>query len=122
MAYTGWLEGPNAKVPAVDVLVRKGNPGFNKIEAERTFKSRSESEWPIKRTQYTKFYLQSDLSMTSKSNQSTDATLSYEALTGEPLSFSTAPFDEETEITGHLLANLVMGVKGVLRITQTVNV
>ena len=108
----GWLEGPNVKVPAVDVLLRKGNPGFNKTEAERTFKTRSETEWPLARTQYTKWQLHSDLSLSVGAGQDKTDELSYEALTGEPLSFTTAPFEEETEITGHITANLTMGVRG----------
>lgn len=106
----GWLEGPNVKVPAVNVLVRKGNPGYNSTEAERTFQTRDESEWPLRRTKYTDFNLMPDRSMSIGGKAQEETTLEYEALTGEPISFATAPFEQETEICGHITANLVMGV------------
>lgn len=38
--------------------------------------------------------------------------MTYEGLTGEPFQFSTTAFDTPTEFTGHIKANLVMGVRG----------
>lgn len=42
--------------------------------------------------------------------QNEASTLETEGLTGQSFKFETAPFEEETEITGHILANLCMGV------------
>ena len=97
---------------AIDVLLRKDNPGLNKTEADRTVKTRSETEWPLARTQYTRWQLRSDLSLSVGAGQDKTEELSCEALTGERLSFTTAPFEEEIGITGHITANLSTGVRG----------
>jgi predicted acyl esterase len=98
-------------VPAISLLVRKGNPGFNNTEAERTFKTRPEAEWPLVRTEYTKFHLHSDLTLSS-TPQVEPATLETVGLTGNSFQFTTAPFESDTEITGHILANLCVAVAG----------
>lgn len=108
---TGWLEGPNVKVPAIRLLVRKGNPGWNSIEAERSFGFREEHEWPLDRTNYVRYNLHSDGSLSAEP-QANQATLVTEGLTGRSFKFETSPFQQETEITGHILANLTMGVAG----------
>lgn len=100
------------------MLVRRGNPGFNNIEGDRTFKFREEKEWPLARTEYTKFYLNSDLTL-STTKQDKETQLTYSALDGDAFSFSTAPFEKATEIAGHVLANLVMGVKGASRTSSS---
>ncbi|KAJ9094994.1 hypothetical protein QFC21_005787 [Naganishia friedmannii] len=106
----GWTEGPNARVPAVSLLVRKGNPGFNKTEYEQTFAFRPESEWPLARTQYTKYHLQPDLSMSLDSPPKEGKTITLEALgKSDPIMF-TASFNQQTEIAGHPTANLVYSV------------
>ena len=105
----GWTEGPNVKVPAVSLLVRKGNPGFNRTEYEQTFAFRDEKEWPLARTQYTKYYLQPDLSLAPESPKE-EKKIELEALgKSDPIMF-TATFDKETEIAGHPTANLVYSV------------
>ncbi|GHJ83654.1 hypothetical protein NliqN6_0056 [Naganishia liquefaciens] len=105
----GWTEGPNVKVPAVSLLVRKGNPGFNKTEYEQTFAFRDEKEWPLARTQYTKYYLQPDLSLATELPKE-EKKIELEALgKSDPIMF-TATFDKETEIAGHPTANLVYSV------------
>lgn len=107
----GWKLGPNVKVPAVSLLVRKGNPGFNSNEAEATFASRPESSWPIARTRYTKYYLNlRDLSLSTAPTASAEGNLELQGLgKGKPVQFPVT-FEEETEIAGHVVANLVMGV------------
>lgn len=106
----GWTEGPNVKVPAVSLLVRKGNPGFNKTEYEQTFAFRDEKEWPLARTRYTKFHLQPDLSLSEVAQATEAKTLELEALgKSDPIMF-TATFDAETEIAGHPTVNLVYSV------------
>ncbi|KAJ5692057.1 hypothetical protein N7462_001480 [Penicillium macrosclerotiorum] len=54
----GW--SVKGKLPPVDLVLRKGDVGFNNPDAERQYPRRQENEWPIARTQYTKFYLTSD--------------------------------------------------------------
>ncbi|KAK4050390.1 hypothetical protein OIV83_003459 [Microbotryomycetes sp. JL201] len=106
----GWKKGPNVDVPAINMLVRKGNPGINSNEAEATFPFREEREWPLARTEYRKFYLNPDLSLTPTPKE-TSETIKLEALgKGEPAQFKVT-FDKETEIAGHPLANLVVSVE-----------
>jgi predicted acyl esterase len=109
----GWTTG---KVPPVDLVLRKGDVGFNNPEAEGTYSRRIENEWPIARTQYTKWYLTPQKTLTPHLDQAQAAgatkrqKLTYRALGSldEPqlLQFSTAPVEHETEITGHIVAHL----------------
>jgi uncharacterized protein len=70
-----------------------------------TFLDRSENEWPIARAVWTKLYLGlKDLTFVS-SALSVPSQASYEAL-GNGLTFTSAPFEKETEITGPVMANL----------------
>ena len=63
------------------------------------FVVRTENDWPIARTQWTKFYLNpSDLSL-SMSAPADPAKVQYEAL-GDGVTFMSAPLVKETEITG----------------------
>ncbi len=87
----GWDRQPR-------VLLNVRHPG-------EKFVPREENEWPLARTQWTRFRLDpSDMSLTtapvsaSGSAQKT-FTLAYDAM-GEGLSFSTPPLEKETEITG----------------------
>lgn len=109
-----WLKGPNAPggVPAVTYATRKGNPGFNKTEYERTFPFRTATAWPLTNTQYTPFYLSDKTLQTTK--PATTSQESWDGLTGESVLFSTLPFERETEITGHpvLRANVAVASDG----------
>jgi predicted acyl esterase len=82
---TGW-----GKQPKVYLQIR--HPG------ER-FVPRAESEWPIKRTKWTKFYLDPKTMALSMKKPSGNARLSFAAM-GEGLTFLTPPLAEATEITG----------------------
>jgi len=108
----GW--SVQGKLPPVDLVLRKGDIGFNDAKAEQTYTRRSENEWPIARTQYTKFYLGADGKLGRNLSSETQSRLSYEALgtIEEPqsLRFETVPFDTETEITGHVVAHLNVSV------------
>ena len=105
----GWLQGPNASIPAVSVTLRKGKPPHNDIQGDRSFPHRQETEWPIARTRYIKYHLSSDLTMsTNRQDRQNETNLEYEGLSGEAIQFATAPFDVETEYTGHVLAKLVV--------------
>ncbi|TKA76929.1 hypothetical protein B0A55_03114 [Friedmanniomyces simplex] len=112
----GWSE--KGKVPPVDIVLRKGNPGFNKADAEQaTFPRRVENEWPIARTQYTKFFLTPDHGLDTKVPSPSDKVISYKApgKVDDPrfVQFTTSPFEAETEITGHIVAHLNVSSTGI---------
>jgi predicted acyl esterase len=70
-----------------------------------SFSLRSEDEWPLERTQWTKWYLNaSDASLDPCSGE-TESQIAYDSL-GEGLTFRTAPLDHETEITGCVAATI----------------
>ncbi len=104
----GWSTG---QAPKVSVVLRKGDVGFNNAAAERQYERREEAEWPIARTQYTPFYLTPEKQLTTERPASNDLSkISYHALgtleKPESVQFSTAPFTQTTEITGHIVAKL----------------
>ena len=63
------------------------------------FVPRAEQEWPLARTQWTKFYLHPDGATLSADEPKQAGRFTYEAMGENPL-FLTAPFTKETEITG----------------------
>jgi predicted acyl esterase len=86
----GWEHRPK-------VLLNIRHPG-------EKFVPRAENEWPLARTQWTKFYLHPDRELDL--NTPTDsATLTY-ATSSEGATFSTDPLDEEMEITGPVAVKL----------------
>ncbi|KAF5006426.1 hypothetical protein FDECE_7186 [Fusarium decemcellulare] len=108
----GWSQ--EGKVPPVSLVLRKGNVGFNDAEKEKVYPRRDETEWPIARTQYTKLFLTPDLGLSWDASNTGRKKLSYKALgtlnNPEVLQFSTAAFETETEITGHIVAHLNVSV------------
>jgi hypothetical protein len=58
------------KVPPIDIVLRKGNVGYNDAKKEQTFSRRTEHEWPVARTQYMEYYLTPDLKMSKTSEES----------------------------------------------------
>lgn len=105
----GWSQ--KGKLPPIDIVLRKGDVGFNDAEAEKAYPRRSENEWPIARTQYTKYYLAPDHALsTTPPSDNEPQTIQYKALgkldAPELVQFITAPFDVDTEITGHVVAHL----------------
>ena len=78
------------KQPKVQLNVR--HPG-------EKFVIRHENEWPLARTKWTNFYLDTDGMKLSPTPPKTEQTMSYDAL-GDGLVFSTGPLAQETEITG----------------------
>lgn len=107
----GWSK--KGAIPPVNLILRKGDVGHNDPIAEKAFPRRLEMEWPLARTEYTKLFLHHGGDMLFTQPQST-STRSYEAPgKGQPtsiVSFSTAPFEKETEITGHIVAHLNVSV------------
>lgn len=104
----GWSTG---QAPAVDLVLRKGDVGFNDAKAEQAYERRTENEWPIARTRYTNYYLNHDLSLNpSEPSNTLPKKVSYKALGNlkDPqfVQFTTPPFEEETEITGYITARL----------------
>lgn len=105
----GW--SVKGKLPPVDIVLRKGDVGFNDAKAEQQFQRRTENEWPLARTQYTKFYLTASKELTTrKPTKKCSAKLSYRALgtLDDPqlVQFTAQSFEKETEITGHVTAHL----------------
>ncbi len=76
--------------PRVTLQVR--HPGEKFVE-------RHENEWPLARTQWTRFHLDPDGMRLSHSPVSAERTVTYDGL-GEGVTFSSAPLEKETEITG----------------------
>ena len=69
------------------------------------FVERHESEWPIARTRWTKFYLDPAGHELVPDSSGTASSASYDAL-GDGVTFLSAPLPNETEITGPLAARL----------------
>ena len=91
---TGW-----DKQPKVQVQVRR--PG------EVKFPSRDENEWPLARTQWTKFYLDPQEKSLGETLPSGTETLEYEAM-GEGITFFSPTMSEDVEITGPLALKLFL--------------
>lgn len=107
----GW--SVKGKLPPVDLVLRKGDVGFNDAKAEQQFPRRTENEWPPARTQYTRFYLTALKELTTeKPGKIYPTKLSYRALgtidNPQLIQFTTGPFEHETEITGHVTVHLNM--------------
>jgi predicted acyl esterase len=88
---TGW-----EKQPRVALNIR--HPG-------EKFVLRAESEWPLARTQWTKYFLAPRELALGTDAPVGDATLSYET-TGDGLTFRTQPLASDLEITGPVAAKL----------------
>src|SRR6266550_1229452 len=88
---TGW-----EKEPRVALNIR--HPG-------ETFILRAENEWPLARTQWTKYFLHPrDFGLGTEAPDG-EETLSYET-TGDGLTFRTSPLGKSIEITGPMAAKL----------------
>jgi predicted acyl esterase len=96
--FNRYLKGDTASwadQPPVQLLVRH----IDKWE------QRTEAAWPIPRTQWTKFYLDLASDALLPEPGPTAATRSFAAM-GDGVTFLTAPFAVETEITGPMAAKL----------------
>ena len=74
----GWKLG---KQPRVRLTLRRGEAGVDDPERERGFLSRDETDWPLPGTEYKKFYLGPDNTLSNTSSSSTKA-IDYDALHG----------------------------------------
>jgi uncharacterized protein len=84
------------KTPPVTLNIR--HPG-------EKFVLRHENEWPLARTRWTKYYLDTSGMTLSPEPVGREGRIEYEAL-GKGLTFSMAPMERATEITGPLAARL----------------
>ena len=73
-------------------------------QADGTFNDRSENEWPLARTDWTRYHLTAGNELEPSASAETGS-IGYEA-DGDGSTFLTSPFAEETEITGPLAARL----------------
>ena len=87
----GWDRQPK-------VLLQVRHPG-------EKFVARAEKEWPLRRTQWTKFHLHPADGMLKTAAATGKATVSFAAM-GEGLTFMSAPVAAATEITGPIAATL----------------
>jgi uncharacterized protein len=87
----GW-----AKQPKVVLLVR--HPG-------EKFAERHESEWPLARTKWTKYYVHPEGHALTADAQKTTGSVTYGGFS-EGVTFLTAPLVRDTEITGPIAAKL----------------
>jgi predicted acyl esterase len=83
---------------------RQPRVSLNVRHPHETFVLRAENEWPLARTQWTKYFLQPDLALTPQLT-ATATTLSYNTA-GSGLTFSTPPMTKSIEITGPVAAKL----------------
>lgn len=88
---TGWDSQPR-----VQLQVR---------HAGEKFVERHEQEWPLARTQWTKFYLKPEDQSLNRKPPASEGAITYEGF-GDGVTFLTPPLTEETEITGPLAAKL----------------
>jgi uncharacterized protein len=80
------------------VLLQIRHPG-------ETFVARTEDEWPLARTRWTKLYLDAANGLLKETAPAAKAALSFDAM-GDGVTFMTPPLAEATEITGPIAAKL----------------
>src|SRR6186713_603650 len=88
---TGWDKQPK-------VLLQVRHPGEKFVE-------RHENEWPLARTQWTKFYVHPADMTLSAEQQPSAGTVTYAGM-GEGVTFLSEPLEQEIEITGPIAAKL----------------
>ena len=96
------------------MIIRKGNVGYNNPAAEKVFERRYEHEWPLARTQYTKYYLTPQKELVLQPPSTHYDRLTYPALGNvqnpKSIEFATQPLESNTEITGYTVAHLNVSV------------
>ncbi|MFC1978013.1 CocE/NonD family hydrolase [Chloroflexota bacterium] len=75
------------------------------IRTSHGFVQRAENEWPLARTQFTRFYLDAEGCNLSRKPTKVERTMQYEAL-GDGVTFMTPPLKQEMEVTGPVAAKL----------------
>ncbi|EMC98769.1 hypothetical protein BAUCODRAFT_103232 [Baudoinia panamericana UAMH 10762] len=112
----GWSQ---AKQPPIGYKLRIGDVGYNDSAAEDAYPIKHGQAWPLPDTRYTKYYLTAARELTTSPGETmqTKGCISYEALGSlehvQAVHFSSAPFDETVEFTGHVTAHLNVSVTAV---------
>jgi len=75
------------------------------VRHPQRFEERTESNWPLPQTQWTKMYLSAHDQSLSEQPSNTNGRLSFQAM-GDGLSFVSAPLSQDMELTGPLAAHL----------------
>jgi predicted acyl esterase len=88
---TGWSRQPK-------VVLQVRHPGEKFVE-------RHEGEWPLARTQWTKYHLHPEGHALRTDSQKTAGSVTYSGFS-DGVTFLTTPLDRETEITGPMAAKL----------------
>lgn len=78
---------------------------LNVRHVDGRFDRRDEQEWPLARTQWTKFYLDAESGVMAAGSPPPASRASYSSL-GRGLCFRTPPLSQETEVTGPISAKL----------------
>ena len=91
-----------ARIPAGS---RQPRVSLNVRHPHEKFVLRAENEWPLARTQWTKYFLQPDGRALRRQPPSAATTLDYDT-TGDGLTFRTPPWRQSFEITGPVAAKL----------------
>ena len=65
-----------------------------------SFIDRNENEWPIARTQWTRYYLDTSVNTLAATAPAANDSAAFKALESEGITFSTPPLEHATEITG----------------------
>jgi predicted acyl esterase len=98
-----WLKGIDTGItrePPVKLAIRYGHDRYE---------WRYEKEWPIARTQWTEYYLDASNGTLGTKPPKKEGSASFEADPGaekKRVTFSTAPFEQDTEITGPINLHL----------------
>jgi predicted acyl esterase len=100
----GWDEEPRVQLSIRAPAVVENGPSRSP-EGEGTFVRRIEKEFPLARTVYTRLYLNAHDKSLGPDNAEVQSTLTYEAVS-DGVSFTTAPFEQDTEITGFVSLRL----------------
>ncbi len=72
------------------------------------FVERHENEWPLARTEWTRFYLDPARRMLQRQPVADEAKLTYRAMSDDGVTFMTPPLQEEIEITGPVALKLFL--------------
>ena len=88
---SGWKDQPR-----VSLNVRSEGEKFN---------LRGEEDWPIPRTEWTKFYLKSDGHLLSPQEQVGEENISYKS-TGDGVTFVSTPMEKDTEFCGPIASKI----------------
>ena len=75
------------------------------VRHPKHFEERTDSNWPLPQTQWTKMYLSAHDHALSEQPSNTNGRLSFQAM-GDGLSFVSAPLSHDMELTGPLAAHL----------------